>query len=100
MSIVTRGLKISPEKAGQPITGSQVGKIIETVSVDLENLDQRISAAETRSGITDLGSISSDNEVVGSSGETPDGFVTFIDDDGERKFGVRFGGRLFLMDVY
>lgn len=100
MTLVTRGLKFGDNKAGEPVTGTQVGRFVEAVSVDLENLQSRIEAAEKKSGITDLGTISSENEVVGVSGETPDGLVTFIDDDGERKFGIRFGGKLLIVTTY
>jgi len=98
-TLLTHGLNFTQKPEG-PLDRKIIGKAFETVGQDLENIEGRLLNVESRSNVTDLGSLDSANIVIGALPESPNGLVTFIDTDGLRKVGFRFNGELILLDTY
>jgi len=98
-TLLTQGLNLTQKPAG-PIDRAVLGKVIETVGQDLENIEGRLGSIETKPQVEDLGTLDSENIVIGKLPESPNGLVTFVDTDGVRKVGVRINGELILFATY
>lgn len=90
--ILTRGIKLS-DTGGKPLDRSTLGRVVETVATDIENMDGRLADIESKPTVTDLGFGNSTMDVTGKS----DGLCTF-EEGGERKLAVIFRGKLYPLE--
>jgi len=92
MTLATRGLKFAQQDAGNPATKAVLGKVVETVAVDLEEHDSRILNLEQKQPVVDLGSGFPDPSTLTNG-------VYSYTEGGTRKVAVVVGGQKIQLEI-
>jgi len=95
MTLATKGLKVIDREGktgADPASRSILAKTIETVTVDLENIERKLSDVESKVGITELGEGSSSMDVSNK----PTGLYSFRE-NGTVKVAAVIGGNLIVL---
>lgn len=85
-----KSIKLSSIRRDDAVTSKEFNVLVDRASTAVDGLDSRVKSQESKLSFRDIGHVKDDSSMPSQE----DGFVTFIDRDGDQQIGVIVNGVL------